>query len=210
MKKCTAFFFVYTIGAFAAGAQVQFSIGASAQVTAPNDVLSYRNGIGIYGSASLHHVYFATTLAAYGGSKTSTYYEANNGFPEGAVVFKSKPFLLAHDIGYDVAIRVAGKKTFLTPYVSLGWMIFSIESSQLYGTHTHLKSSLQRGCGITYSIPVLRNLYAGIHYRWYPFRDRYFEFGHNDASRVTYGFSSSISFSAIGLVLAYRFNTGEY
>jgi hypothetical protein len=71
----------------------------------------------------------------HGGSETSTHYEARERFPAGTVRFKSKPVLIAHEIGYKVGIRIAGKKTLLTPYVSYGVMAFVIRCLN-YMEHT--------------------------------------------------------------------------
>lgn len=104
-------------------------------------------------------------------------------------------------------IPVGGKQTALLPYLSHGLMGFVIKSSELYGTHSHLKTAARAGFGVMYHIPVTSYLSAGLHYRWYPFRDKHFRFGSSDASPVMYGFSSSIGYSAIGLEIVYQFHS---
>lgn len=205
MKKCTHLI-TYVLIMFAFGAHAQISLSALGAVTAPDDVLRYSSGFGFRVGLYIEHVYFGTAWVFHRGSKTSTHYEAFfNYYPERTIIFDSDPILIAHDIGYEIIIPVGGKKTVLLPHFSLGLMAFAIKSSHLNGTRSHLEAATRRGLGIMYQVPVAANLSAGLHYRWYPFRDKDFEFGTSDASVFSYGFSSPIRYSAIGLELVYRF-----
>ena len=167
--------------------------------------LNYNVGGAVRVGVNLRHVYLGGFAALHqGDTKTITW--GPDAFSNGGdQKYSSHPFFFAADAGYSFTLPIGAVESVLTPCLSGGLLLITMDTSGVYGSSSIAKTYGIVGFGASYDLLFGARFFVGAHFRLYDTGDTSFKFG--DASQGTYqhGFSTSIFYYALYSELGLRF-----
>jgi hypothetical protein len=167
--------------------------------------VNYNLGVGVRAGAHLAHFYLGGMLAVHQGD-TKTIAWGPTAFSNGGdQKYTSHPFFFAADAGYTFDIPIGSVDTLLTPCLSGGLLLMTMDTSGVYGSSSIAKTYGLLGLGASYGVLLDQRVYLGAHFRMYDTGDTTFDFGNLAQGTYEHGFSTSIFYYALYSELGYRF-----
>jgi hypothetical protein len=168
--------------------------------------LNYNAGVGLRAGVNLKHFYLGGLLLLHQGDTKTINWGATAFSNAGDQKYTSHPFFFAADAGYSFDVPLGPIDTVLTPCLSAGLLLITMDSSGVYGTPSSLAQTYGLfGFGASYGLLLGERTFAGVHFRLYDTGDTKFEYGNVSQGTYQHGFSTSIFYYALYAEVGYRF-----
>lgn len=185
--------------------QTSLLVAGAVSFAIPIHGMSYGVGGGLRAGVDFHHVYLGATFLMHRGDSVDIGWGSTFFSKEGEQHYRTLPWFLVAEAGYAIQIPIAGLRTELVPFFSLGAAFVHVSTTGVYGKDSITDSHLAIGWGLDYRVSFAEPWSLGIGYRMYPLGAAHFSFGDLSAGTYEHGFSTSIFYHSVLAEAAYRF-----